>query len=134
MKRREFVTLLGSAAAALPLPVHAQQPAVPVVGFITPLSPDTQVDRLRALREGLKENGFVEGENMSIVHRWTENQIDRVPELVADLVQRKVNVIATAGDQIALAAKAATTTIPSRVRRRRRPGQHGTGRQPCPAG
>ena len=82
------------------------------IGLITPTSPDTQVDRLRALREGLKENGFVEGENVSIAHRWTENQIDRLPELIADLMQRKVAVIATAGDQTALAAKATTTTIP----------------------
>jgi putative ABC transport system substrate-binding protein len=111
MTRRQFITLLGG-AASWPLAARAQQPAMPVVGLITPTSPDTQVDRLRALREGLKENGFVDGENMSIAHRWTENQIDRLPELVADLMQRKVAVIATAGDQTALAAKATTTTIP----------------------
>jgi len=105
------VVAVGS-AAMWPLAARAQQPAMPVVGFITPTSLDTQVDRLRALREGLKENGFVEGENMSIAHRWTDNQIERVPELIAELMQRKATVIATAGDQTALAAKAVTTTTP----------------------
>jgi len=112
MRRRAFVGFLGATTAAWPSAARAQQPAMPVVGFITPTSLDTQVDRLRALREGLKENGFVEGENMSIAHRWTDNQIDRVPELIADLMQRKATVIATAGDQTALAAKAVTTTTP----------------------
>jgi putative tryptophan/tyrosine transport system substrate-binding protein len=77
-----------------------------------PTSPDTQADRLRAFRQGLKETGHIEGENVTIAYRWAENQIDRVPELVAELVHRKVAVIATVGDQTALAAKAATTTIP----------------------
>jgi len=111
MRRREFIGFLGG-TAAWPLAARAQQPAMPVVGFITPTSLDTQVDRLRALREGLKENGFVEGENMSIAHRWTDNQIERVPELIAELMRRKATVIATAGDQTALAAKAVTTTTP----------------------
>src|ERR1700687_1319813 len=103
MKRRKFITLLGG-TAVWPLVAPAQQPAMPVVGFVTPTSADTQADRLRAFRQGLKENGFVEGENVAITYRWAENQIDRIPELVADLVQRKVTVIATVGDQVALAA------------------------------
>jgi putative tryptophan/tyrosine transport system substrate-binding protein len=99
-------------AAAWPLAARAQQSSMPLVGFLTPTSPDTQADRLRAFRQGLKENGFVEGENVAIAYRWAENQTDRVPELVADLVQRNVTVIATVGDHVALAAKTATTTIP----------------------
>lgn len=111
MRRRDFISLVGGAAATWPRAARAQ-PAMPVVGFVTPTSADTQADRLRAFRQGLKENGFVEGENVAITYLWAENQIDRIPELVADLVQRKATVIATVGDQVALAAKAATTTIP----------------------
>ncbi len=111
MRRRDFISLVGGAAATWPRAARAQ-PAMPVVGFVTPTSADTQADRLRAFRQGLKENGFVEGENVAITYLWAENQIDRIPELVADLLQRKATVIATVGDQVALAAKAATTTIP----------------------
>jgi putative ABC transport system substrate-binding protein len=134
MKRREFLTLLGGAAAVWPLAVRAQQPAMPVVGVLESRSPEAVAGRLRAFRQGLQETSYIEGENVAIIYRWAENQIDRLPELANDLVRRRVAVIATAGEPATSAAKAATTTIPIAFLSGRRPGQAWSCRQPCPTG
>src|SRR5215831_5823025 len=110
LKRREVIALLGGAAAAWPLVARGQQAAMPVIGFLHPSS-DTLPERLRGFRQGLKETGYVEGENAAIVYRWAEDQLDRLPELLAELVHRRVAVLVTVGNATTLAAKA-TTTIP----------------------
>jgi len=112
VQRREFILLLGCAAVGWPLAARAQQPAMPAIGFLSSLPLDAITDRLRGFRQGLKDTGYVEGENVAIVYRFAENQDDRLPTLAAELVSRRVAVIVTGNAPTTFAATAATTTIP----------------------
>jgi putative ABC transport system substrate-binding protein len=112
MKRREFLGVLGGTVATWPLGAHAQQSALPVIGFLNSQSADNQADYLRAFRQGLKETGYVEGENVIVDYRWADNKNERLPALTADLVRRRVAVIAASGGLASESAAKATPTIP----------------------
>jgi putative ABC transport system substrate-binding protein len=112
MRRRDFIKGIAGPAVVWPLVAHAQQPTVPVVGVLDPRLPGNVQDLLRVFRQGLKDTGYVEGENVALEYRWAENQMDRLPTLAADLVRRRVAVIAAISPAAAVAAKEATTTLP----------------------
>jgi putative tryptophan/tyrosine transport system substrate-binding protein len=113
LKRRRFISLLGGAAVALPLAARGQQSAIPVIGFLNPTTPEALAEPMRGLRQGLKDAGYVEGENLTIEYRWADNQAEQLPALAAELVRQRVSlIIATGGGQAPLAAKVATTALP----------------------
>ena len=117
MRRREFISLLGGAAAVWPLAARAQQPAMPVVGYLNNGSPESDASKLTGVRRGLNQSGYVEGRNFVIEYRWAGNQPDRLPALAAELVRLQVPVIVAAGVLPAFAAKAATTCRRCRTKR-----------------
>jgi putative ABC transport system substrate-binding protein len=113
MRRREFITLLGGTVVAWPLAARAQQTGIPVIGFLNPTTPEALAEPMRGLRQGLKDAGFVEGENLTIEYRWADNQAERLQAMATELVRRRVSlIVATGGGQAPLAAKAATTALP----------------------
>src|SRR5262249_57136002 len=134
VRRRESITLLGGAAAAWPLVARAQQPTLPVVGFVSSRSLDGSARSAAAFSKGLSESGYVEGQNVFVEYHWLGGQNDRLPSLMADLVRRRVAVIATAGDPPTLAAKAATAAIPIAFCVSGDPVRHGLVASPCPPG
>ena len=126
IRRREFVTLLGGVAVAWPVVARAQQP-VPVIGFLYSQSPEGSMESLGGFRQGLKDTGFFEGDNVTIDYRWAENQPDRLPALVAELVRRRVTVIAAMDFSFGFACQVGIHDHPHRLRRRRRPCQARSG-------
>src|SRR2546430_1805418 len=111
-KTTQFITLLGGAAIAWPLAARAQQPAVPVIGFLDSRSSDGMASRLAAFRQGLKEVGLIEGENVTVIYRWAEDRVDRLPEMAGELARQARVIVTSGGPPTAFAAKAATTTVP----------------------
>ena len=134
MRRRDFITLVGAAAVAWPLTARAQQPAIPVIGFLNPRSATDTVGLTAAFRQALNEVGFVDGRNVAIEYRWASNQVDQLPALAAELVGRPAAVIAAFSTVGALARQEGNNDDPDRVLDRRRPGEGRYCRKPRPAG